>query len=754
MANFFGDDGTLDKATDKIGLDFDNDRGRSNAGSNSSGGSSNSGGGTSRAPSTSPAPPKRPSGNSGSNSGGYTSLADRYDGGGPGVSGGPHKGGGIISDIGNFISSAAGGYDNVRDMGDGGGPGESDPDEFGGTLGKISNALGYKPVDGDPDTRDIGGRIGSLVGGAVAGLPGALVGRMIGSGKINLGMDSSQGPGKIDAEIEAIANDDSLSDGQKQAKANKVVAEAVEETVDEAEAENAAQGVERVSAMADQVYGTQGKGQGNPNGPNSILNDPQAFLTGINANLSSRTPSMDANASGTVMSDISTPPTSQYNYTPATATPAGDVAAPGEKPASVYNAAMSTGRVTNIGQADAQQGQVRDEAVIDPAQGDIQGTATGRNEDGTVNEVGLALNDAQTQNISTVIDTSTVSGKLLAQELGEGSYTDAKATVQGQLEILSKQFTDPNTGEPKIPSWAAGVARNVSRVAAFKGMTGTAATAAMSQAIMEASLPIAQQDAKFFQTATMQNLDNRQQMAVQKAQVLSNLQLANLDARMTAAVNNSKSFLQMDLANLDNAQQAEIVNTQARVQSILEDSKAENAARLFRAESQNDFTKFYDQLDSQIDMFNNEQRNAMARFNTGSEFNAQLENQREQFYRDMQYQVDLANARWRQTVETANTEMEFQAAQQDVQNLLQISSESLNRVWDRADSVLDYAWRSSETEKEREQRLIEAEMDLEAAKYGADQSREAAEAQGRGAIIGGALGMFREPLVDYVGSII
>jgi len=237
MANFFGDDGTLDKATDKIGLDFDNDRGRSNAGSNSSGGSSNSGGGTSRAPSTSPAPPKRPSGNSGSNSGGYTSLADRFDGGGPGVSGGPHKGGGIISDIGNFISSAAGGYDNVRDMGDGGGPGESDPDEFGGTLGKISNALGYKPVDGDPDTRDIGGRIGSLVGGAVAGLPGALVGRMIGSGKINLGMDSSQGPGKIDAEIEAIANDDSLSDGQKQAKANKVVAEAVEETVDEAEAE-------------------------------------------------------------------------------------------------------------------------------------------------------------------------------------------------------------------------------------------------------------------------------------------------------------------------------------------------------------------------------------------------------------------------------------------------------------------------------------------------------------------------------------
>jgi len=336
-------------------------------------------------------------------------------------------------------------------------------------------------------------------------------------------------------------------------------------------------------------------------------------------------------------------------------------------------------------------------------------------------------------------------------------------------------------------------------------MTGTAATAAMSQAIMEASLPIAQQDAQFFQTATMQNLDNRQQMAVQKAQVLSNLQLANLDARMTAAVNNSKSFLQMDLANLDNAQQAEIVNTQARVQSILEDSKAENAARLFRAESQNDFTKFYDQLSSQIDMFNREQRSAMERFNAGevndlmkfydqlssqtgmfnaeqrnalarfnagevnaarefydqlsaqtgmfnaeqrnalarfnagevnaaSEFNARIENQREQFYREMQYNVDLANARWRQTVETANTEMQFEAAKTDVKNIVGLTEEGLNRVWDRADSILDYAWKSSETEKDRELRLITAEMN-------ANATKESAESQGKGALWGGILGL-------------
>ena len=114
------------------------------------------------------------------------------------------------------------------------------------------------------------------------------------------------------------------------------------------------------------------------------------------------------------------------------------------------------------------------------------------------------------QNISNVIDTSTIAGKLLADRLGEGNYTDAKSTVKGQMEILSAEFVDAN-GNPKIPTWAASSARAVSRLMAFKGVTGTAATAAMAQAIIEASLPIAQQDAKFFQTITLENLDNKQE---------------------------------------------------------------------------------------------------------------------------------------------------------------------------------------------------------------------------------------------------
>jgi len=445
-----------------------------------------------------------------------------------------------------------------------------------------------------------------------------------------------------------------------------------------------------------------------------IAENPQEFMEGMT--LADRAPTMEA-APGTTID----PTASQYqmtanelNYNAQTGGDAATAAQAGTGQAQTYQTTTSTDRIAQIGQADAAQGDVRDQAIVEAPTVDVQGTATGRNEDGSRNFLGESLNATATQSVSNVIDTTTVSGKLLADRLGEGNYTDARATLQGQMSTLSEQFSDAE-GNPTIPTWAAGTAREVSRIAAFKGMTGTAATAAMSQAIMEASIPIAQQDAQFFQTLTQQNLDNRQQTTVNKANVLSRMELANLDSRMNAAVTNSKNFMQMDLANLDNEQQTEVINTQSRVQSILEESKAENSARLFGAESQNDFAKFYDQLNTQIQQFNSTQQNEMSRFNAGeindaSQFNSQLENQREQFYKDMQFNVDMSNAKWRQSIESANTEMEFQAAATDVQNMFNLSTESLNRVWDRADAAMDYAWKSSENEADRQNRIAIAEM--------------------------------------------
>ena len=444
-----------------------------------------------------------------------------------------------------------------------------------------------------------------------------------------------------------------------------------------------------------------------------IANDPASFLI-PEMSLSDNTPDIDPT------SGLMDPTAEQYqmdasglNAGVASADTSTISSAPENPGASTYEAAASTGAVMDA-QGTASQGTVSEEAIVTAEQIDMQGTATGVNADGTKNYTGEALSQFASQNISTMIDTSTVAGKLLAQELGEGNYTDTKATVMGQLDIISKQFEGPD-GQARIPPWAQATARNVSRIAAFKGMTGTAATAAMSTAIMEATLPIAQQEAQFMQTLTVKNLDNRQQSTINRANVLSKMDQLNLDARMQTAITNSKNFMEMDLANLSNEQQMAVVNTQARVQSILEDAKSENAARAFGANAANDFQKFYDELGSSISKFNAEQMNNMAKFNAGeindnSEFNATLENNREQYYRTMQYNIDLSNAKWRQEVTMKETEMAFEAAALDVKNLFDITTESMNRLWDRADAILDYSWKSGESELDRETKVAIAQL--------------------------------------------
>ena len=479
-----------------------------------------------------------------------------------------------------------------------------------------------------------------------------------------------------------------------------------------------------------------------------IANNTSGFIDDQGANLSDQVPDIDANAPGTNL-DGSNYGMDADGLNQSVSTGAVDTASDVTKPneASGYDAATTADQVAN-NLADAATMDTNEDAIVDP-EGivlDQQGLATGVNEDGSINETGLALNSFAHQNISNVIDTSTVAGKLLAQSLGEGNYLDSKATVKGQLEILTGEFVDPVTGEPKIPTWAAGIARNVSRSIAFKGITGTAATGALAQAMIEATLPIAQADSQFYQTLTVKNLDNKQQMIINKANVLSKMELANLDVRTSLAVNNAKTFMQYDMANLANEQQTSIINSQSMVQSILEDANQTNVARRFNSEQQNDMDKFYDNLGAQIDMYNTGQVNQMSMFNTGEQndmkqFNATLENGREQFYLDMQYQVDAANAQWRQTVTLTETEMAFNAAATDVKNILNLSSEVMNQLWDRTDSLLDYAWREGENALDREANLELAKMQLEAARLQAKATKKSGMFGALGSAIGVAAGI-------------
>lgn len=456
----------------------------------------------------------------------------------------------------------------------------------------------------------------------------------------------------------------------------------------------------------------------------AMLADPKAFLDAKGINLSDIIPNLDPVTAGTLL-DPSNPNYALKGlekYLPQTVTGVAPVSNPTAVDPSTFTTATASDRMNNPQfTMDAAAGEVRDANLVD-AEGytlDMKGSATGINADGTVNQTGEALNDYATQKFSSIIDTRTVAGKLMAQNLGEGNYVDIKSTVTGQLEMLADSFVGSD-GEPKIPAFAQAQARAVGRTITFKGMTGTAATAAMATALMEASLPIAQQEAQFFQTLTVKNLDNKQQAIINKATVLSNFDLANLDARETAAVQNAQAFLEMDLSNLTNEQQSFMINTQARVQVLLEDTQQENATRRFSAESKNDFTKFYTELGTQVEQFNANLLSELKRFNAGeindaTEFRMALENERQQFYSKMQYAVDESNARWRQTVATTNTQMAFDAAAVDTKSILDLSQEGLNRIWDRTDSELDYRFKGAVSQEEFEIRLLIAEMQAAAA---------------------------------------
>jgi hypothetical protein len=449
----------------------------------------------------------------------------------------------------------------------------------------------------------------------------------------------------------------------------------------------------------------------------AIIDDPAGWLKANGATLVDKIPTLDADTLGTLL-DPTSPNYLLGDNPEVTVETTGEVATVDsvENPgATTYDASTTEDLLgTDATTVDAATGEIRDENLVDAAQIDMTGAATGVNADGTASVTGEALNDFASQNISMIIDTSTVAGKLLAQKLGDGNYTDSKATILGQMEIISAEFKNSN-GEPVIPPWAQALSRDVAKTMAFSGISGTAMTAAMSNAIMEATLGIAEKEATFFQTITTKNLDNRQQAIINKASVLAKFEVANLDARQAAAVQNAKSFLEMDLTNLTNEQQAEVVNTQAMVDAIFNDQAAINASRLFGAEQTNDMQKYYDNMNAQISLQNSEQLNQMKRFNTGEvndgrEFNAKLEQSRQEFYANMQYNLDLANAKWRQTVATTNTEMEFEAATTDVKNTLDLSTEAMTRMWDRVDNLLDYVFKGWNAESDREAAILGAEI--------------------------------------------
>ena len=231
---------------------------------------------------------------------------------------------------------------------------------------------------------------------------------------------------------------------------------------------------------------------------------------------------------------------------------------------------------------------------------------------------------------------------------------------------------------------------------------------------------IALENSRIANTMELSNLSNKQAMVMAEASALANMDMANLNNRQQSQVQNAQNFLQMDMANLSNRQQTELFKSQQKIQSLFTDTAAENARRQFNATSENQVDQFFANLSSQTNQYNATQLNTQSQFNAGQanvveRFNAELNNQRDQFNASNQLVIAQSNAQWRRQVATADTTAINRANELNAQNLLGISNQAYNNLWQYYGDTMEWAWKSSENERERVKDLTAAQINASAA---------------------------------------
>jgi hypothetical protein len=264
------------------------------------------------------------------------------------------------------------------------------------------------------------------------------------------------------------------------------------------------------------------------------------------------------------------------------------------------------------------------------------------------------------------VDMGRVEETLAQAQAAQGEVTP-EMTVQYQIQQLTEGFDATNP-----PPWAAGAIRNVNSVLVQRGLGASSlAGQAVVQAALESALPIAAADAKVYQDMGIQNLSNRQQMAVltaqqraaflgqefdqafqtrvtnaatiseianinftaeqqialENARLTNTVNLANLSNQQALVMAEAAQIANLETANLNNRQQAAVLNAQAFLQMDMANLANEQQTELFKAQS----------------MVNSLLTDAAAE-NAARQFNASSINQVNQFYDGLTAQIQQFNA--------------------------------------------------------------------------------------------------------------
>ena len=290
-----------------------------------------------------------------------------------------------------------------------------------------------------------------------------------------------------------------------------------------------------------------------------------------------------------------------------------------------------------------------------------------------------------------------------SQVAAQTGTLDPKATVTYQLEQL---FNAVQSGT-QMPAWASPAVQKVSAIMAQRGLGASSmAAAAMTQAVMESAIPIAQADAQKYAAIQLQNLKHEQQAVLQNAMTYAAMDKLEMDAKTQAAINNARAFLSIDVQNLTNDQKTQELNYNGKLQSLWKDQAAENAALQFNAKSQNEIDQFFAELGVQAENANKNRLAATEQFNadqknTASRFTAAMQDARDKFNANMTLQINQSNAAWRRQINTANTTVQNESNRLNALNLLEMNQTALNQLWQRYRDEASWALQTAENAKQR-----------------------------------------------------
>lgn len=309
------------------------------------------------------------------------------------------------------------------------------------------------------------------------------------------------------------------------------------------------------------------------------------------------------------------------------------IATPTPIVAPTATAASTVGGVTDVlAGVTAQQGSLSEAAKAEaatqaPATTAVAGMEAAQGVAGTVQGAPTRVAQAGEMVSGPSVDMARVEAEIAKTKAAQGVVTE-DMTVQGQLNKLTKNF---DAGNP--PPWAAASMRAATAQLAARGLGASSmAGQAIIQATLEAATPIAAADAKVFETMGLQNLSNRQQVAmlvgqqraaflgqefdqafqtkVLNAAKVSDIANRNFDAQTTIAIENSRLANSMDIANLsarnavvlgkmaqmsqletqnlNNRQQVAVENARAALTLDIKNLDNRQQTALFKAQEMND----------------------------------------------------------------------------------------------------------------------------------------------------------------------